>query len=445
MAAAEAAARAGQPYPGQPGYPPAQPGQAYPGGMAGFSPPAVPMAFTGLAGRLFGLLTAGFFLQLLTLGIYRFWLITDVRRYYWSNTTIGMEQIAYTGRGLELFKGFLVALAILVPLKAGAFFLALGLPQAETVISIAVFLILIFLGQFAAYAGRRYRLARTSWRGLRFRMTGSAWAYGAKAFGLSLVVIATLGLAFPWTTAYLERLKMRETWYGDVQGDFTGAPFQLFKSGILIWALGFGLPVLMVFQALSGAPSGFFAALLHDALQGDFSPRGPVAVALMALTGAVGLSLLVGALLFPAFQAVLFRWRMNGTRLGGAGLASTFRIGTSYRVYVLGALAIGGSMILFSLAMAVVLGSLAYSASGLVSSRGTGVAGVVFVVLAYLLSFGAFWIAKQVFIDVRLQRARMASLAVLNIAALDGVAARNVDASAMGDSLGDAVDIGIGL
>ena len=258
------------------------------------------------------------------------------------------------------------------------------------VISIALFLILIFLGQFAAYAGRRYRLARTAWRGLRLRMTGSAWAYAAKAFGLSLIVIATLGLAFPWTTAYLERIKMRETWYGDVRGDFTGEPFQLFKSGIIIWAIGFGLPLVMVFQALSGTPSGFFEALWHDARQGDFSPRGPIAVAFIALTGAIVLSGVIAVLLFPAFQAVLFRWRMSGTRLGGASLVSNLTIGRSYRVYGLGMLAAMGCMMVFSLSLTIVLGGLAYTFSTVASASGTGIAAMVFIVLAYLLSFRRF-------------------------------------------------------
>ncbi|WP_164096076.1 DUF898 family protein, partial [Serratia marcescens] len=86
-------------------------------------------------------------LQLITLGIYRFWLITDIRRFYWSHTAVGTEAFVYTGRGMQLLKGFLFALAILVPLQAGGFFLALGLPSAEWVVSIGLSAILLFLSQ----------------------------------------------------------------------------------------------------------------------------------------------------------------------------------------------------------------------------------------------------------------------------------------------------------
>ncbi len=71
-----------------------------------------------------------------------------------------------------------------------------------------------------------------------------------------------------------------------------------------------------------------------------------------------------------------------------------------------------------------------------------GIIGALLIALAYLVLFGTLWIAKQLLIDLRLQRARLASLSVMNLAALDNARANNVDASAMGDSLGSAVDFG---
>ena len=58
-------------------------------------------------------------LLMVTLGIYRFWLTTDVRRFLWSNTEIAGEANEYTGTPLELLLGFLVAIAILIPVYAG--------------------------------------------------------------------------------------------------------------------------------------------------------------------------------------------------------------------------------------------------------------------------------------------------------------------------------------
>ena len=55
-----------------------------------------------------------------TLGIYRFWLTTDMRRFLWSNTEIAGETLEYTGTARELLLGFLIAIAILIPLYAVA-------------------------------------------------------------------------------------------------------------------------------------------------------------------------------------------------------------------------------------------------------------------------------------------------------------------------------------
>ncbi|AVO43897.1 hypothetical protein C6569_01775 [Phreatobacter cathodiphilus] len=407
-----------------------------------------PVAFTGLAGELLGLLVKGYLLQVVTLGIYRFWFITDVRRYYWSHSFVGREGIAYTGRGIELLKGFLIALAILVPIQAASFFVLLGLPQAEFVVSAVVFVLYLLLGQFAVYAGRRYRLTRTSFRGLRLRMTGSAWSYAFKAFGLWLLVILSLGLAFPWAAAIMERLKMRQTWYGDAQGDFVGTAGDLMKRGILIWLLAFGLPALMIGSVLLSIPPRVWSDLFAAVGDGTVSRQSATGLAIAALTGAGIISVVIPILLFPAFSAVVYRWRMNGTRIGGAALASSFTIGSSYRVYILGCIALLGILLLVAVAGAILFGGLAAAifARGNLDfeSPATGITGIAVLALAYILVIGTLWIAKQLVIDLRLQRARLASLSVLNLSALDGVTANNVDASAMGDSLGDAVDFGFG-
>ena len=54
-----------------------------------------------------------------TLGIYRFWLATDIRRFLWSNTEIAGDSLEYTGTAIELLIGFLIAIAVLVPIYVG--------------------------------------------------------------------------------------------------------------------------------------------------------------------------------------------------------------------------------------------------------------------------------------------------------------------------------------
>jgi len=116
-----------------------------------------------------------------------------VRRYLWTNTEIAGETLEYTGTPLELLVGFLVAVAILIPVYAGFFIAALDMGTIGKMSGLLAFAGLGLLGQYAVYRARRYRLTRTIFRGLRFHQDGSAWRYALRASlwwilsGLSLV------------------------------------------------------------------------------------------------------------------------------------------------------------------------------------------------------------------------------------------------------------------
>ena len=65
--------------------------------------------FLGDEGAYWRLRIKGAALVVVTLGIYRFWLATDARRYLWSNTEISGDTLEYNGLATELLVGFLFA------------------------------------------------------------------------------------------------------------------------------------------------------------------------------------------------------------------------------------------------------------------------------------------------------------------------------------------------
>ena len=69
--------------------------------------------YTGQSGPIFGLSLKVAFLTLLTLGIYRFWGKSRIRRYIWSSAELDGDRFEYTGTGLEKFLGFLMAVVFL--------------------------------------------------------------------------------------------------------------------------------------------------------------------------------------------------------------------------------------------------------------------------------------------------------------------------------------------
>src|SRR4051812_35134108 len=64
-------------------------------------------------GALFRICYVNLILTILTVGIYRFWAKTRLRRYTWRHVSVGGERFEYTGTGKELLKGFLKAVLVL--------------------------------------------------------------------------------------------------------------------------------------------------------------------------------------------------------------------------------------------------------------------------------------------------------------------------------------------
>src|SRR5580698_4723638 len=202
--------------------------------------------FLGNEGAYWRLRIKGAALVVVTLGIYRFWLATDARRFLWSNTEISGDTLEYNGLATELLVGFLFAVAILVPLYMAFAIVALELDLVAVAPALTGFALLLLLGEYALYRARRYRLTRTVFRGLRFDQHGSPWRYAIYALVCWGLVIVTLGLAYPWTQAFIERFKMRNTSYGDLQGRFEGAGLSLFLRGLPMWLLVVGVPVAAI-------------------------------------------------------------------------------------------------------------------------------------------------------------------------------------------------------
>ena len=198
-------------------------------------PAATPVAFTGVRRDFRRLIVRGAMLELVTLGFYRFWLATDMRRHFWSHTSVEGDAPEYTGTAMELLIGFLIALAILVPLNLAYFFLALEVELWKAFASIPLLIFVFLFYQFARYRARRYRLSRTIWRGVRFWMKGSGWSYAWRVGLWTLLAIITLGLALPWYQAALERFKMGNSFYGDLPGRFDGTGGGLFKKVWWLW------------------------------------------------------------------------------------------------------------------------------------------------------------------------------------------------------------------
>jgi uncharacterized membrane protein YjgN (DUF898 family) len=377
--------------------------------------PPLPVVFAGDRGEFRRLVTRGAGLELITVGFYRFWLATDIRRHLWSNTIIDGDAAEYTGRGRELLIGFLFALAILVPIYLAYFLVGLEVERFKAFASFPLFLFFYLFGQFAIFRARRYRLTRTVWRGVRFWMDGSGWAYAMRAGLWALLSVITLGLALPWREAALERYKMRHCYYGDLEGSFEGSGWEFFQRGWWLWLLA-----VISTVALSLT---------------KFLPFAPLLVVVAA------------PFIYAAFKATEWRWWISGIRFGGVRLESSLLRGALAGLYWK---AIGW----FLAVMALFVGYLFGGAALLASMSGKPMAkfftpanlqGSVSMIVLAMIGYLAFILALNVVLRVYLLRdvwvKVLASTHVHGIEAAANVAAKGDLANALGEGLADGLDV----
>lgn len=395
--------------------------------------PPVRMRFTGAQADLFRILLRGSLLQIPTFGFYRFWLTTDIRRHMWTHTMIGDDGFEYVGRARELLIGFLIAMAILVPIYIGYFLLALEAERLQAFASVPLVVILYVLGYYALYRARRYRATRTIFRGIRFWMSGSGWAYAGRAALWDLATLASLGAAFPWRNAALERYKMRHTRFGSINGDFVATGGMLFRRAAWLWMIG--LPLTL---AAGGA-----------AIAGNWA----------VVVGLVLLLVIPVLVAFPLYRAIELRWWLDGVRFGKVTAESNLRIGAVYRCYAMTLLiwtaySIGGGIVIaLLLAMLAGLGLVVVGAGGWsfetipeAASIPMAVTGGVMAAVIYIAFLLGFDIIRRLFLDRGIWAAAAASVTLTHLEALDDVVATGGEVTdGVGEGLLDALDLGGGF
>jgi uncharacterized membrane protein YjgN (DUF898 family) len=396
-------------------------------------PPSVRMNFSGTQSDLFRVLLRGSLLQIPTFGFYRFWLTTDVRRHLWTHTEIAGDSFEYTGRARELLIGFLIAMAVLVPVYIVYFVITLEAERLQAFASVPFFLILYVLGYYALYRARRYRATRTVFRGVRFWMTGSGWAFLGRAILWDLITVLTLGFGYPWRAAALERYKMRHTRYGGLEGSFVGSGLTLFKRAGWIWAIFLFVAIMLVVFLI----------------QEDW-----ISATLLGVALAIG-----GLFIMPIFTAIEYRWWLEGIRFGPVFATSDLSIGAVLKVYFMTILfsviysTVGGMMI--GMAFGVVAGLYMF-ASGITPGSGAEAAapsmpaliiGAVLGGLLYITFLLGFDLVRRLIYDRGLWAAAVNSVRLSNLEALDQVvAAGGGEApSGIGEGLLDALDFGGGV
>lgn len=387
--------------------------------------------FTGTRSELFGLLFRGYLLMLPTIGIYRFWMVTWKRRFYWHHTVIDGDPLEYTGHAFQLLIGFLFALAFFLPIYLGFFYLSTQTQEIALVGYTVVAVVLWYLTGYAIYRARDFRLSRTLWRGIRFDQKGNAWGYATRRFAWSVLMIVTLGLVYPFMVGNLFRYRYTHTWYGDRQFGFTGSWKTVAGPYYLVY---FGVAILSAITVAFAATSGAGGSAISE----------PGIGALGLLTA---LALFVG---IYYYRSRVTSRMFSSIRIGDAAVTVKVRARSMIGQLLLYVLALTGAGLLFLTIGAMLAGSILTTAiaDGEFNAANLGIlfqsswVSVAILILGYLVVIGTMALLGEVILGYGYWMLVARGAIITNVDSLRTVRATAEDLSLHGEGLADALNVG---
>ena len=422
------------------------------------------VSFVGAHSALFWLALKSGFWTVLTLGFYRFWMKTRLRRWYWSSIRPGGHPLEYVGDPLEKLLGFFIAVVTLTfyigIVNLLLMFVSFSVFQSSFVGYFASFLGVIPVWFYAQYRARRYVLGRTRWRGVRFGLEKGAWGYAWRALVHWIITICTAGILWPRMTFWLEKYKTDRTYFGSaklVQGGRWQMLFPAampFVAGVL--ALG-GLLVWMIYLAPLAAEDDL--STLTDWMERMFDSNGfqsefffidghmpwrifgLILVTLMLIYGMVHYRFVSKRILADNKHAEGVQMRSN---LNGLRISMIYVLGTTiaYTILVLGILAI------------VVL-AIGWLGPDAFFEAQTGNADPfvelprwlsLVVIAALYLALFLFWsVLHHAFVTYPLMRHMAITLSLVNVAGLAQVSQRARDEFAEAEGFAEALDLGAAI
>jgi uncharacterized membrane protein YjgN (DUF898 family) len=297
--------------------------RARPPSTSAVEPSVLRLAFTGTGSEYFRIWIVNTLLTIVTFGIYSAWAKVRTLQYFYRNTSLDGATFDYHGKPTAILKG-----------RAIVFGLALAFQLAGKVSPLlAVLLALALAAVFPLLLVRslRFRMANTSYRGLRFAFTGGdAEAY--KVFVLwPLLTVFTLGVLAPLAHQRLKHYQHNHTRFGTAPFAFSAVSGDFYS----VYLRGCGLTVLVLIVAGLGA-AGLAAAA-----------RGNEAASMLAgLVGALGIYasfLAIG----PYFTARLQNVVWNHTTLAPHGFRSEVKASRLFYIFLTNMVAITLTLGLF--------------------------------------------------------------------------------------------------
>ena len=332
------------------------------------------ITFTGSGSEYFRIWIVNLLLTLVTVGLYFPWAKVRRLRYFHGNTLVDGEPLGFHGNAFKMFKGFLIVLVFF-----GLYSVA---GKVSPTAGFVAFLVIAALWPALFKSSMQFRMANTSWRGLRFGFSGTMrdayiaclplFVPSAMILGLFVlapelqeaapvkapsglwvaVFAATMLFALvitPWLLWNLKRyqhnhyrLGQETTQFSAKARNYYGLTLKVIGVALLIYLLLFAV----VFAGIFGASALSLAGKM---------PQGPM-TQILIMVASIFLSLLAFAAIKPYAIARFQNLVWNGTRSKVLQFNSKLRardvIGLSFKNWILMLLTLGLYWPFASIAMA---------------------------------------------------------------------------------------------
>lgn len=221
------------------------------------------LSFHGEGSKYFVIRLINALLQSITLNFYYPWAKATKLNYLYEQTEFAGSRFKFHGTGKEMFIGYLKMLLIAAIIYGGFYWATIE--QQRILAFLLLYGSLILIYPLAIHGTAKYRLSRSSWRGIFFGYRGKLGELFTKFFFGVLFSILTFSLYWSWVEVDLRKYVTKNVRFGNVEFDFKGKGVDLFLIKLKYFAIALGATfVIMVMLFVFGAFSIGYANIFKS-------------------------------------------------------------------------------------------------------------------------------------------------------------------------------------
>jgi uncharacterized membrane protein YjgN (DUF898 family) len=279
-----------------------------------------PVEFTATAGEYFRIWIVNLALTILTLGIYSAWAKVRKRRYFYSHTLIDGECFEYRANPVAILKGRIIAVVLFAAYSFGG--------RLSPILGGVFGVVLFFAVPWLMVRSFAFNAYNSAYRNIRPQFRATYLEALKLILVCALLVLGSLGLAYPYATSLLLRFIARNHSYGTTpfeMGALSGALYRIYFKAVGLVILGVTVFIIL-------------AATLGGVLSVAGLPKnlaGGAGAAMGAVLGYLGY-----LLLFAYLRARITNVIWNALTLGPVKFECTLRARDLTRLYAVNIIAI---------------------------------------------------------------------------------------------------------